>query len=313
MQFTMQKSIAIGKILVCLFMFSTLISCGNKETSPNLQRDNLMKLIFKELKTEGNYTAVPAKYLKINDEYSHGEDMRVQSLQVVRLSDTRAIMLVKVAPISPGHSSQALLAAYWFKLADKKWFLDVRQDEVEWLGSSGDYGNTTVLELYPKHYALLVEYRWAGMGEDNTWANLYQLGDQKVTSLFGPDVDFMLAKSYGLGNECDDSDVNAPIPKLHITVYERDPEPNKCFNIKTKWQLKQGKSAPGDFVLESVAKVSIYKETSRTTPDDPMNIEIMYQFNSTTERGTQVFQYDAAKGIYKRASGKSPLPAWYGG
>lgn len=106
---------------------------------------------------------------------------RVTPREVVRLSDSRAVLLTETVPLDgqghplDAHVSGAWLGAYFFDRQGEGWVLAQRQDAVDYLGFMGSFGETTVHRVAPARLVLGTTYGSCWQGHCGSWLSAWEL------------------------------------------------------------------------------------------------------------------------------------------
>ncbi|MFZ6657331.1 hypothetical protein [Undibacterium sp. TJN19] len=236
-----------------------MAGCARTESVQTLERRDLMRLVFKGWDSSQQKSIVKAPQLKVEIPALAVQGMRMDALQVVRLNEDIAVLLVKgeaLQPISlnngPASSAvsaaaaaaaaaasltsapsttsasmvQTLLAAYWFQRRGEAWSLVNRQDVVEWLTPVGPTGDSKIIELFPGNFALALEHaqlQKAGQKtEQNNWLSLYRITSDKVSLMLEKDKDLELAQHVESAPEC--TSMMRPTKGKHARLHVHDIE-----------------------------------------------------------------------------------------
>ncbi|WP_295747940.1 hypothetical protein [Undibacterium sp.] len=296
-------------IIFCVLLTLILVTaCREQESVPSLDRNGLMTLVFKDWSVVKGNSIVLSKDLKLDLKERNTPSMDLQPLQVVRLSDTRAVLLVAAQPVVVGHSSQAALGAYWFKLEGDQWSLENRQDEVAWLGSFGHFGSTKVLDLSSGKFGLIVESNYSGMGQEITFADLFFIGDHKITPMLNNQNALLFSTVIQLGTSCDKWIDQAPGTIRRFRLSDNDFSPQDCFKLNTKFQVKKGNTVPGNLILNSEAKMVVHRVIKQDS--DGNNSFTSFEQKTSAIQGTEEYRFDPKKERYAIVSGHSVVPEW---
>ncbi|MFZ6874990.1 hypothetical protein ACO0LF_23250 [Undibacterium sp. Di27W] len=273
-----------------------------------LEKDALTALVFKDWKPTERDKPIEHPFIKMNAEGKDKEQMKLRPLQVLKLNDSRAVLLLAAEPVIAGHSTPGVLSAYWFKRTGDSWSLDKRQEEVAMLGIFGHFADTSLHELWPGHFALAVYSNQAGGGQESQSLSLYKIDEQGVSSMVKDDA-LLLDMSTEGTQGCDERMQQVPGKKMRKRFNDLETQPVQCYDLKTKWSIKKGEAAPGDLLLESSARIFSNKEIGQDADRDGESY-INYEFTAQARHDKQVFRYDAAKGGYQLDGRKNLLPDW---
>jgi hypothetical protein len=290
---------------LCVMMM--LCACGKSAALNPLDQNRLTTLVFAGWSPAA--TIVQNSKLKLADSLMSRDGLNITPIQVVLISDNCAILLTKGEPLSAGHISGALLGAYWFKRVGDEWSLERRQDEIAWLGSSGNFGDVHAVLLSPQYHALLVEFDWDGMGQENRWFTVFGLGADKVTNLLDRNDDIHLSQHvFGTIPEadCDELLKHPPLKPIRVTdsSIERDEgRVQDCLDLKANWSIVPGKNALADIHVNQVREMSNHRVV-KSVSDENGNGSITYELKFGTRRSQLIFHFDEKLGRYRLISGR---------
>ncbi len=300
-------------------MLSGLTACGDKPpASPNLDRNNLMQLVFPTWRPADNQhrvsvTAAWAPEGPLGDKESKDPtavSLDIEPIHVVRLSPARAVMLTAATAVMAdgelmdSHASSGLIGAYWFKEEDGKWYPDGRQDEAAWNGFMGNVGEMTIVKLDPAKFGLMVEAGSCWQGYCGNWGNLFALEERQVTSLLEHSIP-LFANNEGAVESC--SALLNVKPGQVVKRTEEQESRNTCYRVETKWQFKPRKNGMADLMLnfdgeEERRRVVHVEETEEPDGNEAYQVELSVE-NVT---GKQVYRF--RNGHYVSVSGKNLVP-----
>jgi len=292
------------RLSLCIFCLA-LTACSKPDSVTSLDKDGLTALVFKDWKPAEKDKAIGHPVVRMDKERKDKEQMKLRPLQVHRLGDDRAVLLLAAEPVIAGHSTPGVLGAYWFKRTDGRWSLDKRQDEVGWMGIFGRFHETEIHELWPGHFALAVYWYDAGGGQESKYLSLFKLDEQAVTAMIKEDSLLLDTSTEGTQG-CEERMQQVPGKKIRKRWNDVDTPPVECHDLKSTWVIKKGQTTPGELIIDSAAIVFTNKEIGHDADQDGETYT-NYDFTALASKGKQVFRYDAATGLYQRISGKSLL------
>ncbi|MFZ6744003.1 hypothetical protein ACO0LC_12295 [Undibacterium sp. JH2W] len=271
-----------------------------------LEKDALTALVFKDWKPAEKDKAIEHPFIKLNPDHKGKEQMLLRPLHVLKLNDSRAVLLLAAEPVGAWHGMPGVLSAYWFKRTGENWSLDKRQEEVDFLGIFGRFDDTSLHELWPGHFALAVYSHQAGGGEEGTNLSLFKIDEQQVSTITS-EGGLMISSSTEGTLGCEERMKQVPGKKLRKRYNDIETQPVQCYDLKTTWSIKKGQTAPGDLMLETSARIFSNKEIGQDADPDGESY-INYELTAQRKHDKQVFHYDPAAGVYQLHSRKKLLP-----
>ncbi|MBS0429610.1 MAG: hypothetical protein JSR41_20205 [Proteobacteria bacterium] len=155
--------------------------------SPSLRRQDLMPLAFPGWQDNDTARVGHPALPELGDDGRPVADSakptaaRVTPREVVRLSDSRAVLLTETVPLDDqghpldAHVSGAWLGAYFFERQGESWVLSQRQDAVDYLGFMGSFGETAVHRVAPARLVLGATYGSCWQGYCGSWLSAWEL------------------------------------------------------------------------------------------------------------------------------------------
>ncbi|MFZ6759954.1 hypothetical protein ACO0K9_22375 [Undibacterium sp. Ji50W] len=302
----MQFRLSFIKSLGALLCLLVLAACGRTESVQTLERRDLMRLVFKGWDGEQNAIVRPPQ-LKAEFPVSVPADsqtgLRMDTLQVQRLNEDSAVLLVKGDALDAGMPT--LLAAYWFRRRGEAWSLVNRQDVIEWLDSTGRnsaIGNTRIVELFSGQFALALEYKQLKQGVANTRLLLFRLDADNLVPLLEKGSEPDLAIHEESGPECVNiirnvGNVRTKGKHVRLRLRENEAEPPNCYDYLATWDLAIGSNTPGDITLNFADKHYRYQEISRNTDNDGERTST-YELQVSAQKGKKLFRFNAEQQKY---------------
>lgn len=227
--------------------------------------------------------------------------LNVTPEQIVKLSDSEIVLLTKGAMPSPGHSSPALLGAYWFTLTDGRWRLASRQDEVAWLGSSGDFGAIDLKPLANGVFGVFVEVFWAGGGTDSSWLEVFSLDKTSAKPVLS-NLSILQSENNAFAYDCEALLNSAPAKPIKMKV-EAGGMTDRCMQLFATWELVPAR--PGEYAEirshQSKAKVEFQTLSIRK---GYYRDEGEYSVRVGRQESNLVYRYSREKHTYVLTAGK---------
>ncbi|MFZ6768760.1 hypothetical protein ACO0LM_17015 [Undibacterium sp. Di26W] len=305
MQFRLSFIKSLGSLL-CLLV---LAACGRTESVQTLERRDLMRLVFKGWDGEQNAIVRPPQ-LKAEFPVSVPADsqtgLRMDALQVQRLNEDSAVLLVKGDALDAGMPT--LLAAYWFRRRGEAWSLVSRQDVIEWLDSAGRdsaIGNTRIVELFPGQFALALEHSPLKQGLARTRLLLFRLDADNLVPLLekGSEPDLTVHEESGpecvniIRNTGNASSAHTKGKHIRLRLRETEAEPPHCYDYLAKWDIAMGGNTPGDITLNFADKHYRYQEIAHTVDNDGERTS-SYELQVSAQKGKKLFRFNAEQQKY---------------
>lgn len=174
---------------------------------------------------------------------------RVTAREVVRLSDSRAMLLTETVPLDnqgqplDAHVSGAWLGAYVFERQGEGWVLAQRQDAVDYLGFMGSFGETAVHRVAPTRLVLGATYGSCWQGHCGSWLSAWELQPTGARRVL--DGVALSASNTGAQEACEA--ILSGGRRGRATATPRD----ACFDIEGTPRFAQGvrDDAPGALTL----------------------------------------------------------------
>ncbi|MFZ6742793.1 hypothetical protein ACO0LC_06190 [Undibacterium sp. JH2W] len=290
-----------------------LVACSKPQGVASLDANAMTKFVF-PLWTEQGSIDHPQIKIDKKDKADQPMPVSLRPMQVVRLSDDSAVLLVAAEPIEAGHPTPGILGAYWFKRKADVWQLEKRDDQVAWLGAFGHFGAHHLQEVSPGQQVLAVDWSNSGMGQEMLAMALFKLDAQGISPML-KDNDVLLDMSTANSNGCEER-MRQPIgKKQRVRLNDMDTEnpPRQCFELKSKWSIAKGKNGPGNLLIDGSAKIYSHKEIGKDgdpNSDNDGDTFTSFELSAQQLHGKQEYRYDAASGLYKKISGKDLVPDW---
>lgn len=156
--------------------------------------------------------------------------------QVAKLSESEVVLITKAATPSGGHIAQALLGAYWFSLKDGRWLLTRRQDEVSWLGSSGDFGTVTLKSLSAGVVGVFVEAGWSGGGTDSRWLEVFSVASSGAKFILDA-LTIYQSDDNAMAYNCNALLKKPSGSQTLVTTEAVDGMNDRCMRLSSTWEV----------------------------------------------------------------------------
>lgn len=231
--------------------------------------------------------------------------LHMQALHVQRLDENNAVLLVKGEPSEKGLPT--LIAAYWFNRRAEAWSLVNRQDVVEWLGAAGHVGNTSVVELFPGHFALAVEYGLVDKNESHFWLRLFRIGNEHVSPMMDKSGDVELARHFESESECGVllRPLKGKNTRQRLHIRENEANPPTCYDYEVTWDMISGSDAPGVLVVDYAGKTYQYLEVGHHTDTNGEHFTV-YDLRMSAQKGRRKWVFDNDSQQYVLRDEKPP-------
>ncbi|MBC3918081.1 hypothetical protein H8L32_11385 [Undibacterium sp. CY18W] len=297
------------KFLGSVLFLLVLAACGRTESVQTLERRDLMRLVFKGWDGEQNAVVKPPLLkaeFPVSVSASLQAGLRMDALQVQRLNEDSAVLLVKGDTLDAGKPT--LLAAYWFHRRGEAWSLVSRQDVIEWLDNNGRnsaIGNTSIIELFPGQFALALEHSQLKQGVASTRLLLFRIDANNLVPMLDKTNGLDLAVHEESGPECVNiirnantaSSAHARGRHVRLRVHENEAEPPNCHDYLAKWDIAMGSTAPGDITLNFADKHYRYQELAHTMDNEGERTST-YELQVSAQKGKKLFHFDADQQKY---------------
>lgn len=223
--------------------------------SPSLRRQDLMPLAFPGWQDSDTARVGQPALPELGDDSrpvpgsAKPTAARVTPREVVRLSDSRAVLLTETVPLDDqghpldAHVSGAWLGAYVFERQGEGWVLAQRQDAVDYLGFMGSFGETAVHRVAPTRLVLGATYGSCWQGYCGSWLSAWELQPGGVRKVL--DSVALAASNTGAQEACEA--LLAGRRRGRAAGGPRD----ACFDIEGTPRFAQGvrDDAPGALTL----------------------------------------------------------------
>lgn len=210
-----------------------------------------------------------------------------------------------------GHSSRAVLGAYWFEKQGAHWLKVAEQPNFGEEGFFGHPGHLRQTDLGNGDAALAVENGSCWQGSCMKWLTLYALGEKKISKVFS---DGISSDSENATNGCSD------LLKLAVGQSTRVPLDDYstysvCRQITGTSKILPSKNGPGQLIIEYIGitttsrNVPISDETKATYANNGIMEDVPEQEYLVKISAIQQKQvYNFRDGRYVLAKGKNPNP-----
>lgn len=223
--------------------------------SPTLRRQDLMPLAFPGWQDSDTARVGQPALPEIGNDgqpvpgSAKPTAARVTPREVVRLSDSRAVLLTETVPLDDrgdpldAHVSGAWLGAYFFERQGEGWGLAQRQDAVDYQGFMGSFGDTAVHRVAPTRLVLGATYGSCWQGHCGSWLSAWELQPDAVRKVL--DGVALSASNTGAQEACET--ILAGGRRGRAAAGPRD----ACFDIEGTPRFAQGvrDDAPGALTL----------------------------------------------------------------
>lgn len=223
--------------------------------SPSLRRQDLMPLAFPGWQDSDTARVGQPALPGLGDDSrpvpgsAKPTAARVTPREVVRLSDSRAVLLTETVPLDDqghpldAHVAGAWLGAYVFERQGEGWMLAQRQDAVDYLGFMGSFGDTAVHRVAPTRLVLGTTYGSCWQGYCGTWLSAWELQRDGVRRV----LDGVALSASNTGAQAACEAILAGGRRARAAGGPRD----ACFDIEGTARFAQGlrDDAPGTLTL----------------------------------------------------------------
>lgn len=293
-------------ILFSIAVLSFLGCSSNEPGASSTDKSALIREVFSGWTPKNNEFPFSGFGLSVDPSLSY-TTLVVSPELVVPLSESLVVLLTKAGPPSAGHSSPAMLGAYWFSLKDKRWILTKRQDEVAWLGSSGDFGTVHAKPFTNGVVGVFVEHGWAGMGTESMWLTPFKLNEQKISFLL-PENDTLTLYEYDGSAQWYDCDAwldqAIGYQKSMKVLDSQKGVSDRCSRLKVSWDvMPRGANKYPDIELSQIKrKVSVTLISSKEV-NEGYDTENTYKLKLLGQEGKLVLRYNPKKEKFKVIKG----------
>jgi hypothetical protein len=224
--------------------------------------------------------------------------------QVTRLTDSEVVLITKAAPSSGGHIAQALLGAYWFNLKDGRWVLTRRQDEISWLGSSGDFGTVTLKRLATGVVGVFVEAGWAGGGTDSRWLEVFSVDSTGAKSILDG-LTIYQSDDNAMALDCDALLKKPSGWQTQVTTEEVGGMNDRCMRLSATWAVVATNSTGYADILSRQRKSQVEVKTLSVRDTDEGYGQVgNYRLRLVQQDSNLIYRYVAEKRKYVLQAGR---------
>lgn len=236
---------------------------------------------------------------------------------VVKKAEGRITLIVVGSPTDAeggpqaGHSSRAVLGAYWFEKQGAHWMKVAEQPNFGEEGFFGHPGDLRQTDIGNGNVALAVENGSCWQGSCMKWLTLYALGEQKMSKVF---VAGISSDSENATSSCSDL-LKLEVGQSMRVPLDRYSTYSVCRQITGTSKILQSKNGPGQLIIEYSGKtttaknVPISDEMKATYTNDGITEDIPdeeYLVKVLAIRQRQVYNFQ--DGRYVLSKGKNPNP-----
>lgn len=236
---------------------------------------------------------------------------------VVKQAEDKITLIVAGSPTNAdggpqaGHSSQAVLGAYWFEKKNSLWRKIAEQPNFAEEGFFGNPGELRPLDIGNGTVALAVENGSCWQGSCMKWLSLYALGDRTISKVFS---DGISSDSENATPSCSDllkleAGQTMRVPLDDYSAY------STCRQITGTSKILPSKSGPGQLVIEYTGATTVAKEVPISAEskarylndgitEDAPEKEYLVTITPIRQRQTYTFR----NGGYVLVKGKNPNP-----
>lgn len=236
---------------------------------------------------------------------------------VVKQAEDKITLIVVGSPTNAdggpqaGHTSRAVLGAYWFEKQKAHWQKVAEQANFGEEGFFGNPGDLRQLDLGNGTLALAVENGSCWQGSCMKWLSLYALGDKTTTKIFS---DGISSDSENATASCSDllklgAGKTMRVPLDDYSTY------TICRQITGTSKVLPSKSGPGQLVIEyngvttAAEAVPLSAESkARYINDGNTEDELEKEYLVTITPIRQKQTYSFRNGKYVLVKGKNPNP-----
>lgn len=289
------------------FLFAALLALSLSGCAPqgatSTEGPELIHQVFPGWRPDKNEFPRKAFNMKENPDRPYPA-LFVTPEQVAKLSDSEVVLITKGSPSNAGHVSAALMSAYWFTLKEGRWQLTRRQDEVDWLGQSGDFGKVSLKPLAPGVAGVFVENGWSGGGTDSLWMDGYSVDSKGAAHVLHAMVLHQTEDNAG-GYECGPLLKNPPKLPLSVTLENTESMNEKCMQLSATWEVVPSQTGSYAEILANQKKSRVIVQTLSIKETNNGYGDIgEFKIRVAREESKLVYRYDAAKRAYALKAGR---------
>lgn len=300
---TFKTSLPLPSIALMAFVLPGCDQVFGSQGAASAEGPELIRQVFPEWRQDHNEFPIASFLLKEDDNRPYPK-LVVTPEQVAKLSDSEVVLLTKGSPPDGGHVAAAMLGAYWFTLKEGRWHLARRQDEVNWLGSSGDFGKVAAKPLAPGVVGVFVKHWWSGFGTDSHWVDGYAL-DSKGASHVLEGLAIHQTEDNAGGYECETLLKNPPSQPLAVTVENVERMNGGCMRLSANWDVAPAQTGPYAEIRSHQNKSHVKVQTLSVKETNHGYGTIgKFKLRVVREESNLVFRYNAAKHAYELKAGR---------
>lgn len=315
------------------FLFVTsitisLLAGASAESAPladSKQSADLMQIAFPGWQASGRKSVreivlPPVKTPSGPPTPSDVESLLLVPSLVLNLAEDRVVLIVTGIPADAegnsraGHSSPAVLGAYWFEKRADRWFKLAEQPAFTAEGFFGDPGMLRQIDMGDGTIGLAVENGSCWQGSCGHFVALYRVGEKQIDPVFG---ELISSDSEESTNSC------ADLMKLNVGQKKRVPIEDYstnygCYHIDGHWKILPASSGPGQLLVEFTGKqtharmvpVPALAGKTRQTTKGPRKTgdQPAEEYLVTIDEVRQKQVYNFTDGRYMLVGGKNPNP-----
>ncbi len=222
--------------------------------------------------------------------------------EVIRLDDAHAVMVTEGVEVddsgarADSDASGAWLGAYFFRHDATGWTLETRMDGVDYLGTAGTYGSTSVARIRDGEFGLILDGGGCWQGFCGSWASVYGITPGRIANYASTvPVD---GSNLGASGDCDLALKSIKgASDTDVTVTTRSDSPPACFDIGGKLTLATADDGTPEMRIRFDGAESIGSASAADSGDDAGQRAIH-----------QTAVYRLRDGKYVLASGHNPIP-----
>lgn len=288
---------------------------GGDSVARTAAPEDLMRVAIPGWKTTGKHSV---RQIATSDDFDKERSFfSLAPALVIKQSDNKITLIVVGSPSNAegasqaGHSSRAVLGAYWFEKQGFHWLKVAEQANFAEEGYFGNPGDLRQTDLGNGNTALAVENGSCWQGSCAKWLALYALGEKKISQIFAGGIG---TDSENASRSCSDllklaAGQSMRVPLENYSAY------SVCQQITGASKILPSKNGPGQLVIEysgkttSPKRVPISAETKATYINDGIEDgapEEEYLVTMIAVQQKQVFSF--RDGRYVLVKGKNPNP-----
>lgn len=234
---------------------------------------------------------------------------------VIKQSDSRLTLFAVGTPSNAqgvpqaGHSSQAIISAYWFEKRGGKWLLAATSNRFAEEGFFGNAGELRPLNLGNGEIALAVANGSCWQGSCGKWLTIYRIGARQVSPVFGT---LLSSDSENATAGCGDLLKLEAGRQTRVSADDYSTYAG-CYRITGEVHISPSPGEPGQLLIEYRGKSTSGRlvAVARDEPsakedgdDDAPSEEYLVTVAAVGQKET----YRFSDGKYVRISGKNPNP-----